>query len=52
MGDQFPLKTSSQRDHPTIARRFNAGSSPTAAKVPQGRLNGRQTVSAIAMIVR
>jgi hypothetical protein len=29
----------SQRDSPTIARRFNAGSKFCIAKVPQGRLN-------------
>jgi len=39
---------SSQRDNVTIARRFNAGSSPAAARVPPGRLNGRHIVSAIA----
>jgi hypothetical protein len=38
---------SSQRDNPTIARRFNAGSSPAPARVPPGRLNAWHSVSAI-----
>jgi len=39
---------SSQRDNVTIARRFNAGSSPAPARVLPGRLNAWPSVSAIA----
>ena len=39
----------SQRDNPTIARRFNAGYSSSTARVPQGRQNERHVVSAMSL---